>query len=609
MTTMAQTSDENKASQKPKKERKPILKSLTSLFKSKPKILPKIGGHLGITTAQLGWNEKTYAHWYKIFVKFATKSEKNDKEATLAFYKEIQTNVSQNSQYIAFFWNEIWEGRLTIYPEVQKICYKFAYQFVDDNLDYFLQNSEKVFDELDHVDEDRHAFGKYVCETILKIKPEWHKKYFRKINQILTKHVDYLKITPFENLDGNSTNKSKKKRKSKQKKGTSNQAQAISQSKPPFGFQCYFFLWVELIEKYPDLVEQFWQDMQQWLSFYELFALKREKEHKNPNTPKMPKTLLEYQVDIVLEKIHNLLYGENLPADFQHPNEKIARGMLEKLAQILTTGSPSGKERYKEHILNIISVYIEKHPEILENYTLISSWLHQDQCPNLPVLVYNLLFESIIKSKNIILSDLYFMDFLTHLSYGSGLTIKKSLKLLYFLHNSFNYFNEATRFGYLVNVLDQENPEVQEHTRYIIFIVVKKNPLLLEYIKAKMELGLKSSSKEIHEMGIFLLQTLNEVLLTHQGTEIVDSLFKQFEPVLTQPYDSHQVQYLMAHFFQILSEYHLHLIESYRSWFESLIDYYSFDFELKNIYSKIRMKIIRVEIRSKTKLESKEEEG
>ncbi|WP_371802696.1 hypothetical protein [Candidatus Lokiarchaeum ossiferum] len=606
---MAQTSDENKASQKLKKEKKPILKSLTNLFKSKPKILPKIGGHLGITTEQLGWNEKTYAHWYKIFVKFATKSEKNDKEATLAFYREIQTNVLQNSQYIAFFWNEIWEGRLNPYPEVQKICYKFVYQFVDENLDYFMQHSETIFDELDNSNEERHKFGKYVCEITFKIKPEWHKKYFRKINQILTKQVDYLKITPFEHFDGKSPKKSKKKRKSKHKsKDAANQSQGISQSQLPPGFQCYFFLWVELIEKYPDLINQFWDDIQMWLTFYELFALKREKEQNDPNLAPIPKTLLEYQLDIILDWIHNLLYGENLPSDFQQPCDKIARELLTKLAQILISGSPSGKERYKEHILNIISVYIQKNPETLKDYPLVSTWLHQDQCPRFPAIIYELVFEMIIRSNNIALADTYFMDFLTHLSYGASLTIKKSLKMLYFLHNSFNYFNEAVRFGYLVSTLDQENPEIQEHTRYIIFTVVKKNPQLLEYIKGKMEQCLKSNSKEIHELGIFFLQTLNEVLLIHQGTEIVDFLFQQFESVLTQPYENHQVQYLMAHFFQILSKNHLYLIETYRSWFESLIDYYSFDFELKNIYSKIRMKIIRIEIKSTSKLESKDKE-
>ena len=88
---MAQTTDESKAPPKAKKAKKSLMKSITSIFKTKPKVLPKIGGHLGISTEQLDWNEKTYEHWCKIFVKFATKSDKNDKEATLAFYREIQS--------------------------------------------------------------------------------------------------------------------------------------------------------------------------------------------------------------------------------------------------------------------------------------------------------------------------------------------------------------------------------------------------------------------------------------------------------------------------------------------------------------------------------------
>ncbi|MHA1583618.1 MAG: hypothetical protein ACTSXK_16325 [Promethearchaeota archaeon] len=582
-----------------------IIDLIKNLFKPKPKILPKIGGHLGVTTEQLGWDKKTFDLWYKLLRNFATKSPENEKEVSLLLFQEIEKSAQIEPLYLSFFWEEIWENKKNLDLKIAKICLGLTYQFIATNLDYFKRNPDLIWKELENSDPQDRVIGETIANEILKEDPDWFIPHFARFNKNLKSAFKFLQITPLttnDNLDSRQKRiKHKHKRPPRKKKEKLN---AISQDSEvnntsstdivkPKGINFNYFIWTELIDRFPKLIVDNWSDMVFWIPYFKTSLL-------DQNGKKVP-SMLRYAAELMMNEIDLLIESEGKNDEDSDEKNIFPRSLVDALidgliAQIID-GSIISKPHVLDHFLELILLNIHNRPDLFKNRNRITGWVNQDQCLLLTNMVLREYMDKILVEDQIFLVDLYSTTFFPHIGYAEDSNLKKFLKVLYHLHNNHNFFSESTHFKYLILGLDEENPNIKEHMKYLVFSVIKGNPTLLPVLLPKIKFCLQTDLLDLLPLGLFLLRLINELILFYKDTEWIDYIFNQVGEFYLSNFQIFEIQYLIANFFVFISEFRIDLLNPYRNWIESQIIEFQNNFELKSIYSKIRMKIIRSELK------------
>ena len=619
-------------------EKKPsIISKFLALFKPKPKILPDIGGHFKLTTQDLDWDKKIFKRWHKILWTYTNRTEKDDHEATLVLFREIQTSAEFEDKFLLYFWDEIWNGRHNLSVEISDICFTLAHQMLETKFDFFYDHPKWIFEDLESELPQIHEMGKKMCKKIFTENPAWFKTHFLWFNRRLESAIPYLKIVPFSlggDVKGTSHKRKKRKSGKKEKSNTTHPSQSPSK---PFGFDFTYLIWTEILDQFPDLILQYWPDMKKWLFLYDEYTRKHQQQPSSGSAPDagdaMPSrstsgqdlaslgkskqkkhrkskpsdthdalldglaiTQLDYLMKLYIEGMIRLIDQRSLTAKLKIPAVKSGITFLEKLMDFLLSGDLKGKRLLRGYILNLFAQYTHQSPEIFQDYPRISAWIHQGTDINLTNLIFFELFDRICVHHDFSLADLYFTDFLTHLSYGGDLMEKKAIQQLYVLHNEANYFAQQNHFQQLIFALDQERPLFHEHVRYIMFTVLKQNPYLMEFMKPKMEVSFMSQSPELIQTGIFFLKVLNEIVLTTLDAEVISYLFYQFCPCFQSSCVIPEIRVITANFFLFITQKNVQLMLPLRAWVDAQITQSGDTFDLKEIWVKIRMHLIRSQL-------------
>lgn len=606
-TTESQTnkSTENKGTKKKTSVKLPnFIQQFLQLFKRNKAPLPPIGGHMGVKKEDLDWNKKEAKHWFKILSNYHNRLEKNEKEASVQFYREIRNYGEHNHLYLKYFSQEIWEARLNPITEIQDLFFELIPIFLDENLDFFEKEPSLIYGEIEaEENERRRELGEGIFQKIWESNPEWVKRFFSDINSKLINEIEVLKITAFQDVYGeDSSSSAKKRRRSQGKRSKKDRQQTSDTEEISNSTKFYYFIWTEILSKNPDILINEWTNILNWMFEYDKQQQREQSQSDYSLSSILPQnnpTLLDYQLELLLENIEKLIEKRDLPSNMAVDEDSIGLLMVNQLVSFILINDPKETPYFSERILEFVTLYIHQNPEILDDYHQISVWINQENCHSLPNILFSEIFEQVVQQRRVDLCDKYISDFLTHLSYAGELMIKRTIQLLYFLHNEFNFFSHPQRFSYLVYALDQENPQIQEHVHFLIFTIVKNNPELFVILKPKIEVGLHHNAGGLERSTIFFLQLLNEIILNCPPIPILTDIFTSITPLFMERVGSPKIDYLIAYFFDLITNISTEFLSPYREWIDRQIMSFSDIFEIKSLYSNIRIKLIRATLKMK----------
>ncbi len=566
--------------------------------------LPKIGKHLGLSPQDLNWDKKTALKWQQIYRTYGNSTEKTIDANTLILFTEIETYAKKEPKYLSYFFQEIWDNRAHGTEAIADLCVKLGIQFFKVNRPYFIDHPDLIFTDIENPNEKIHRMGIACIHTMQKEHSKWLISQFGRLNQFLWAQRSLLEkldiLTNPHHYPSSKTKKSPKTHVKTPKHAKVSNSKAKSSVSKPIQLDIYYYLWTDILENNPDLLIDQWDELIGWFQFYEPLAQKLAQRAIRPSITRSPPKMSEYGVELVFECLDSLFERKSENEETRLIHYQNSFKLIQKILSYIQNQKIADTSLLQERMLSYFPIFLQHYPEIFDSVEQIHEWIQSNINAQLPVMVYEEIASQIIRNSRLHLMELYFEQFLTHLSYSSELFMQKTVGLLYYLHQTHDFFSTPPRFQLLIFTLDQENTFLREKMLNLLAWVLKDHPFLYEYLIPLISTNLTHPESALYETTLFLLQQMIVIIRNYKAEpDIFDYFLKIFTHLISLQNSTTlacEVDKILGKFLLALDDAQNGIISPYREWVEKKIAHYESNFSMKEIYSKIRSRIIRSEM-------------